>query len=175
MLNTMPFTFSLDENDARKKKIIALEGDVIKHDLGISIKDRKSIVDNVSVVFHCAASIRFDEPLKKSIDNNVLSTKHVIDLCKQLKQIEAFIHCSTAYSNCHMTEIDEQFYTLQTNYSKLLKVSEWLSEERFNELAPHLMEGRPNTYTYTKALAEQLVRDQCQMIPTAVVRFFFNF
>ena len=32
------------------------------------------------------------------------------------------------------------------------------------------MEGRPNTYTFTKALAEQLVHDECQSLPTAVVR-----
>ena len=168
MLNTMPFTL-LDKNDA-KKKIIALEGDVIKPYLGISIKDRIAIVDNVSLVFHCAASIRFDEPLKNSLDNNVLATKHIIDLCKQFKQIHAFIHCSTAYSNCHMTEVEERFYNLQTSPSKIIKLSEWLSEDCLNLLAPHLIEGRPNIYTYTKALAEQLIQEECQLIPTVVVR-----
>jgi len=32
------------------------------------------------------------------------------------------------------------------------------------------MNGRPNTYTYTKGLAENLVREKCKTFPVAVVR-----
>jgi fatty acyl-CoA reductase len=37
-------------------------------------------------------------------------------------------------------------------------------------LTPHLLNGRPNTYTYTKALAEQLILEECKDFPVAVVR-----
>ena len=170
MLNTLPFSFLLDEDDPLKKKVIPVDGDITKPGMGFSAEDKALLVDNVSVVFHCAASIRFDAPLKESLEYNVFATKQVIDLCKQLKQLKSFIHCSTAYSHCQRTEVDEQFYKIQTNPSELLKLSEWLPQASLDQLAPHIMEGRPNTYTYTKALAEQLVREECTQIPTAVVR-----
>lgn len=170
MLNDKPFSFLLAEDDPLKKKVVPVEGDITKQGLGFSEEDRQTLVDNVHVVFHCAASIRFDAPLKESLDFNVFATKQVIDLCRQVKQLKSFIHCSTAYSHCQRTEVDEQFYKIATNPSELLKLAEWLPNASLDQLAPHIMEGRPNTYTYTKALAEQLVFEQCQSIPTAMVR-----
>ena len=41
-----------------------IEGDLLLPSLGISKEDRKLITDNVSIVFHSAATVRFDEPLK---------------------------------------------------------------------------------------------------------------
>lgn len=32
--------------------------------MGISEEDEKKIIDNVNIVFHSAATVRFDEPLK---------------------------------------------------------------------------------------------------------------
>jgi len=37
-------------------------------------------------------------------------------------------------------------------------------------LAPNLINGRPNTYTYTKGLAENLVQQECKTFPVAIVR-----
>lgn len=64
MLNSMPFSFLLDDDDECKKKVIPLDGDITKERLGFSDADRQTVIDNVSVVFHCAASIRFDAPLR---------------------------------------------------------------------------------------------------------------
>ena len=47
-----------------KSKLIMIEGDLLLPNLGISKDDRKQITDNVSIVFHSAATVRFDEPLK---------------------------------------------------------------------------------------------------------------
>ena len=41
-----------------------VEGDLLLPRLGLSELDRQHIVDNVSIVFHSAATVRFDEPLK---------------------------------------------------------------------------------------------------------------
>jgi fatty acyl-CoA reductase len=40
------------------------EGDLLMPNLGLSNEDRQAIVNNVSIVFHSAATVRFDEPLK---------------------------------------------------------------------------------------------------------------
>ena len=47
-----------------KKNIVSLDGDITKPELGLSETERELVIDNVSVVFHCAASVKFDAPLK---------------------------------------------------------------------------------------------------------------
>jgi fatty acyl-CoA reductase len=46
------------------EKVIPIEGDMLEPNLGISDKDRKLLIENVNIVFHSAATVRFDEPLK---------------------------------------------------------------------------------------------------------------
>lgn len=41
-------------------KVFAIDGDVSKPFLGISDLDRKLLANNVNVIFHGAANIRFD-------------------------------------------------------------------------------------------------------------------
>lgn len=45
-----------------------------------------------------------------------------------------------------------------------------MSEDLLNEITPKLVGDRPNTYTYTKALAETLLSEECQNLPVAIVR-----
>lgn len=47
-----------------KEKIIAVEGDLTADNLGLSEVDRKILRENVNIIFHSAATVRFDEPLK---------------------------------------------------------------------------------------------------------------
>ena len=41
-----------------------MEGEIAKANIGLSAENMKRIVEHVSVVFHAAATVRFDEPLK---------------------------------------------------------------------------------------------------------------
>ncbi len=47
-----------------KSKLIGVIGDLTEPDLGISDDDRNKLIKNVNIVFHSAATVRFDEPLK---------------------------------------------------------------------------------------------------------------
>jgi fatty acyl-CoA reductase len=47
-----------------KDKISAVVGDITIPELGLSSDDRQLLIDNVSIVFHSAASVKFDDPLK---------------------------------------------------------------------------------------------------------------
>ena len=53
-------------------------------DLGISDQDLNLMIQEVSIVFHSAATVKFDEPLKTSIEYNVLGTRRVIQLCHKM-------------------------------------------------------------------------------------------
>ena len=58
--------------------------------MGLTESDRKLLIDEVNIVFHLAATIRFDEPLKKAVLLNTRGTKLVLELAKQMKNLEVF-------------------------------------------------------------------------------------
>lgn len=153
-----------------RSKIIVVQGDIAKADLGICENDTQKLIEDVSIVFHSAATVKFDEPLKTSIEFNLLGTRRVIQLCHKMKQLKALIHVSTAYANCNRSEIGEILYPTPCKPQQLIDSVEWMNEDILNSITPKLVDDRPNTYTYTKALAEALVADECKDLPVAIVR-----
>lgn len=55
--------------------------------LGLSDTDRQKLVDNVNVIFHVAASVRFDDPLKYAILLNTRGTREVAQLALDTKNL----------------------------------------------------------------------------------------
>lgn len=45
-----------------------------------------------------------------------------------------------------------------------------MDEEALNCVTRKLIEPRPNTYTFTKAIAESLIVEECGSLPCAIVR-----
>lgn len=83
-------------------KIIIINGDCSLEGLGISEKDRQLIAENVTLVYHFAATIRFDEKLKKAVELNTRGTREMLNLAKECKNLDMFGYMSTAY--CHLHE-----------------------------------------------------------------------
>ena len=52
----------------------------------------------------------------------------------------------------------------------ILKLSEILDEQELNDCEIILRKSFPNTYTYTKAIAEQVVQQYAKEIPTGIFR-----
>lgn len=71
-----------------RHKIVALAGDCQLAALGLSLHDRQTLIANVNIIFHCAATIRFDEKIKIAIDINVHGTEDVIKLAKQMTTLK---------------------------------------------------------------------------------------
>lgn len=67
---------------------MAVEGDVTLPLLGLSSQDLQTIIDQVSIVFHSAATVRFDEDLKTAIELNVSGPRQMIQICHQMKHLE---------------------------------------------------------------------------------------
>lgn len=87
-----------------------------------------------------------------------------------MPQLNAFIYVSTAYSNCTNTKIEEKFYEAPMSYEKLLEIVDLLDEEHLELLTPSLKGKWPNTYAFTKCIAEDVVKKEGKGIPLAVVR-----
>lgn len=75
-----------------RHKIVALAGDCQLAALGLSLHDRQTLIANVNIIFHCAATIRFDEKLKLAIDVNVHGTNDVIELARQITALKVTNH-----------------------------------------------------------------------------------
>lgn len=153
-----------------KSKFVAIEGDLIEPKLGISEQNRKILIENVNVVFHSAATVRFDEPLKVAISMNICGVKKVIDLCKEIENLSVLVHVSTAYANCDKMHISEEIYNQPVEADKLMDAAEWIDDDLANYMTPIMLKGKPNTYTYTKAIAEALVAKDCKEMPCTIVR-----
>lgn len=69
-------------------KIIPVAGDVTEPELGISANDQDMLIRSVSVVFHSAATVKFDEALKLSVTINMLGTKRLVQLCHRMRNVE---------------------------------------------------------------------------------------
>lgn len=155
-------------------KIIAVKGDITKPLFGLSQQDISMLDAKVSLIIHSAATVKFVEPLKIAVENNVVSVENLVNLASKLTNLEALVHVSTAYSNCDRKQVDEVFYETPIEADKLIEMSKWMKEETFEQVAPILVGSRPNTYTYTKAVAESLLVERARKllpnIPIAMVR-----
>lgn len=170
LLQSKVFDRLKKESPASLAKLVPVSGDITNDGLGLSDEDRQRIVEEVAVVFHAAATIKFDEELRNSININVLGTKRVLDLCSKMRNLVAVIYISTAYCNCDRDEIDEVVYPLCYSPKKIAEAAEWMDDAAMASLTPHLIGNRPNTYTYTKALAEQLLTETYCNLPVAIIR-----
>lgn len=45
-----------------------------------------------------------------------------------------------------------------------------MSDEQLESITPSLLDGRPNTYTYTKALAEYVLINEAKGLPVSIFR-----
>ncbi|GFT08942.1 putative fatty acyl-CoA reductase CG5065 [Trichonephila clavipes] len=112
------------ENAKVLTRVVPVSGDISLPDLGLSQSDTNMLTKLVSVVFHSAATVRFDEPLKKSVELNLLGTQRILQLCQKMTKLAAFVHVSTAYSYCNRKEIDEIIYPEEIPPQKIIDIAE---------------------------------------------------
>jgi len=152
-------------------KVIGIEGDLILEGLGMSNQQTEQVRENASVVLHCAATVNFNEKLNTSLKINVVSTQRLLAFAKTMPKITAFVHVSTAYAHCDRLHIEEKFYAPPVNPQSLIDlVSSIQDETLIANMTKPLIGKRPNTYTFTKSLAEDVVRSEKDNLPVAIVR-----
>ncbi|XP_040885948.1 fatty acyl-CoA reductase 1 isoform X1 [Toxotes jaculatrix] len=159
-----------EDNPDFHQKIIPISSELMQPGLAISPEDVEKLTACINIVFHCAATIRFDEPLKHALQLNVIATQQLLSLAQQMQHLEAFIHISTAYANCNRKHIDEVIYPPPVEPKKLIESLEWMDDSIVRDITPRLIGDRPNTYTYTKALAEYVVQQEQDKLNIGIIR-----
>ncbi|KPJ10852.1 Putative fatty acyl-CoA reductase CG5065 [Papilio machaon] len=156
--------------------IIPIEGDISEKELGIGADDRNIITEQVNIIFHVAAIVNFDEIVKVATLANVRGTREIVRLakcCKQLRQVSV-VHVSTAYSHATKSrvreEVKEQFYDSPIPPNAIIEMAETIEQNKLENMMQQLKKDFANTYTFTKAVAEEVIRTEARGLPICVVR-----
>ncbi|XP_068629369.1 putative fatty acyl-CoA reductase CG5065 isoform X2 [Battus philenor] len=152
------------------KKLIPVTGDITYDNLGIDPGLLEQIYNEVSVVFHFAASLRLEAPLKEGLEMNTKGTIRVLDVAKKIKNLVSFVHLSTAFCYPDYKRMAEKVHDPPANPHEVLRAASWLTDEQVNLLTPSILQKHANSYTYSKRLAEAVVKEHYPELPVSVVR-----
>nr|UYO73019.1 fatty acyl-CoA reductase [Phenacoccus solenopsis] len=152
------------------QKVSVMNGNLEQSDLGLSEEDKDKFAKEVNVVFHGAATVRFDEKLKLAVAINVIGTREILKLAKTAKHLKVIMHVSTAYSFCPLPKLEEKFYDMPVDYRDVMNKVQNMNDEEVNFETAKILGEWPNTYTFTKALAECLLKNESQGLPVGVFR-----
>ncbi|XP_025207299.1 fatty acyl-CoA reductase wat-like isoform X2 [Melanaphis sacchari] len=145
-------------------KIKIIDGDLEQTSLGLSSEDHEWLIENGNFVFHCAATVRFNETLQTATKINILGTDNILNLATKMRNLKGLVHVSTAYSHCPRNVIKEKFYPVLITVKELKNMS-------IDEIScANILGNWPNTYTFTKAIAENLILDNHNQLPISIFR-----
>lgn len=122
------------------QKIIFIAGDISKANIGVSKSDFQVLKENVNIVFHSAATVRFDQSIKEAVNLNTLGSMRLWDLCSQMLNLRSIIHVSTAYTNPTRSNVGEQVYPAKVamDFNSFIKCAEVLPEDLVIKIATYL-------------------------------------
>jgi alcohol-forming fatty acyl-CoA reductase len=151
-------------------KVHPISGDVSIDGLEMNENDQKLLIEDVNIVFHCAANVRFDLSLRDAVNFNVLGTQRVLTLAEKMKNLQVFLHVSTTFCHCNESTLEERYYPANDNPFGIIEMVKNLKDETLELITPKLLNGLPNTYAYTKGLTEDLVHSYMNKLPIAIAR-----
>jgi alcohol-forming fatty acyl-CoA reductase len=160
----------LSEKPEVLKKLVPVFGDITSANLGLSSDDLSLVLRETSVVFHFAASLNFQSPLKEALQMNVQGTADVMTMAKQMKKLKVMVHLSTAFCVPDQEILEEKIYEWESKPKQIMQSLECFDEETVGLIEKKIVGCHPNTYTYTKRLAEILVKDEHEKIPVCIIR-----
>lgn len=141
----------------------------------VGLEDREGLLalapqlGDVTHIIHSAASISFDLPIQEAATANIDTALNVLELAKHLPNLERMVAVSTAYVNTHDAHdgaVPEELAPLPAPAADLLAAI----QDGADEKALLRDAGLPNTYTYTKCLAEHMLAANRGDVPLTILR-----
>lgn len=65
-----------------------MAGDISQPLIGLNEMDVQKLLETVNIVFHSAATVRFDQKLKDAANLNTLGSQRLWDLCTKMKNLK---------------------------------------------------------------------------------------
>lgn len=101
------FTNIREQSAAAFSRIYLINGDLQQLRLGIADENYSLLLEEVEIVFHAGADVRFDESLRETIETNLRGTREMLVLGKAMKKLNVFVYVSTCFVAVN-TEVDEK-------------------------------------------------------------------
>lgn len=71
-----------------ERKVSLVSGDCVLPNLGLDEETKKMLMEEVDCIFHCAATVRFDQHIKTAAYINVRATRDLLAMAKQVKHLK---------------------------------------------------------------------------------------
>jgi len=69
-----------------------IQGDVLLEEMGLTPENKARLQEEVSVVFHCAATLRLEAKLKDAVEMNATGTWRILQLARGMTQLKVCLH-----------------------------------------------------------------------------------
>ncbi len=183
-------------DDFVAQRVAAVAGDVSRPGLDLDPADRQRLAGEVDLVINCAALAVFDAPLDQALQSNALGPLHVLEFAREVPNPPFIAHVSTCYVNnlagpvFETTPVpdasdphdpggrfdaDDEIEALRRRVQEVEQNGPQDPDQRRQQLVATGLErarsrGWNDTYTFTKALGEQLFVRHRGDIPGLILR-----
>jgi thioester reductase-like protein len=156
------------------EKVKVVSGDLTAKGLGLTDYGREILNSHIDVVINCAASVNFDDPLQDALSINYFGVLKLLEIVKKSNKVLVFTHVSTAYVNTNRRSglIEEKVYDLEGKQDPedLVKEIMKLNPQQIQEQEKKIIGAWLNTYTFTKNLAEKVIKKKHGNLKTIIIR-----
>lgn len=161
--------FALLTDDWRKHCRV-IDGELSHESCGISAADQATLTGTLTHIVHCAASVEFDLPIADAAAANITSALNVLELARRCSRLAHMVSVSTAYVTPHRSDTTPILEDLAPMPRAPAAVYRAILEGTANEKEFLAETGHPNTYTFTKCVAEHLLVERRGHVPLTIVR-----
>ena len=100
--------------------------------------------------------MNFNDPIQEALQINYYGCQRVLELARECKNLEIFTHVSTCYVNCNrLGYIEEKIYNPDADVASMVQNIMNMTVQDIKASESKLIGDYPNTYTFTKSLAEK--------------------
>ena len=173
ILESQCFTRLRETNwEEARKKIEPIAWDLTKDKIIISPQDEEKLISNVHIIINALGNTGSSLSLSHIIQVNTIGTLKLFALAKKLKNLQAFIHVSSAYVNMTQNEgwIEEKLYKLEKDPKLILKEIMGLSPEELEKKTPKFMGRIKNKNVFSNVLTEFLLAEEANGFPFCIIR-----
>jgi len=75
-------------------KVSGVAGGCSLPGLGLSVSSRNILINEVNIIFHGAATVRFDEHIRVAMTINVLGTRELLNLARKMTNLKVRFKCN---------------------------------------------------------------------------------
>lgn len=72
-------------------KVSGVAGDCSLPGLGLSVSSRNTLINEVNIIIHGAATVRFDEHIRIAVNINVQGTRELLNLSRKITNLKVNI------------------------------------------------------------------------------------